>query len=218
MPRDGWPPRGPCLAHQAAPCLACRPLCPLRPHLLRARQAPSAAGRAPHAFPALIPALTPAPTAMAAYRERYPNPNFREKYFTNYSSPPPHLGLPSVSLLPQTEGPEPSTGLSYRCLNTSVVGARPASSRVEETVIQLNERADQLLAEQSQVEDLEKKINSVMEEADLVSEPVHITSFATILIFQAVKVSVEKKASEVVVKKSIWEMVKVEAKHYYSGF
>ena len=33
------------------------------------------------------------------------------------------------------------------------------------------------------------------------------------------KVSVEKKKSEDgVVKKSVWEKVKVEAKHYYSGF
>ena len=52
------------------------------------------------------------------------------------------------------------------------------------------------------MEDLEKKINSVMEEADL-----------------AVKVSVEKKASkEVQVKKSLGERVMAELKHYYSGF
>ena len=49
---------------------------------------------------------------------------------------------------------------------------------------------------------MEKKINSVMEEADL-----------------AVKVSVEKKSSkEVQVKKSLGERVMAELKHYYSGF
>ena len=52
------------------------------------------------------------------------------------------------------------------------------------------------------MEDLEKKINSVMEEADL-----------------AVKVSVEKKKEkEVQVKKSLGERVMAEIKHYYSGF
>merc|ERR1719228_1377966 len=45
------------------------------------------------------------------------------------------------------------------------------------------------------------KINSVMEEADL-----------------AVKISVEKKSSAVVVKKTMWEKVVAEVKHYYSGF
>merc|ERR1712013_871807 len=55
---------------------------------------------------------------------------------------------------------------------------------------------------QSQVEDLEKKINLVMEQADL-----------------AVKVSVEKKKKEeVAVKKSLGERVMAELKHYYSGF
>ena len=49
---------------------------------------------------------------------------------------------------------------------------------------------------------MEKKINSVMEEADL-----------------AVKVSVEKKKEkEVQVKKSLGERVMAEIKHYYSGF
>jgi len=96
-----------------------------------------------------------------------------------------------------------STNTSCRLLHTSsMAGARASSSKVEETVIRLKERAEQELAEQSQVEDLEKKINSVMEEADL-----------------AVKVSVEKKASkEVQVKKSLGERVMAELKHYYSGF
>jgi len=69
-------------------------------------------------------------------------------------------------------------------------------------VVRLKERAEQELAEQSQVEDLEKKINLVMEQADL-----------------AVKVSVEKKKKEeVAVKKSLGERVMAELKHYYSGF
>jgi hypothetical protein len=50
-----------------------------------------------------------------------------------------------------------------------VLAERKSSSKVEDTVIRLQERAQQELAEQSQVEDLEKKINSVMEAADLVS-------------------------------------------------
>jgi len=118
-----------------------------------------------------------------------------------------------------TVGPEPGSSTSCRLLHTSsmpgtnntscrllhtssMAGARSSSSKVEETVIRLKERAEQELAEQSQVEDLEKKINSVMEEADL-----------------AVKVSVEKKASkEVQVKKSLGERVMAELKHYYSGF
>jgi len=118
-----------------------------------------------------------------------------------------------------TVGPEPGSSTSCRLLHTSsmpgstntscrrlhtssMAGARASSSKVEETVIRLKERAEQELAEQSQVEDLEKKINSVMEEADL-----------------AVKVSVEKKASkEVQVKKSLGERVMAELKHYYSGF
>merc|ERR1719219_2487272 len=97
----------------------------------------------------------------------------------------------------------PGSNASCRQLHTSsMAGASKSSSKVEETVIRLKERAEQELAEQSQVEDLEKKINSVMEEADL-----------------AVKVSVEKKkAKEVQVKKSLGERVMAEIKHYYSGF
>merc|ERR1719219_1620928 len=96
----------------------------------------------------------------------------------------------------------PGSNASCRQLHTSsMAGASKSSSKVEETVIRLKERAEQELAEQSQVEDLEKKINSVMEEADL-----------------AVKVSVEKKEKEVQVKKSLGERVMAEIKHYYSGF
>ena len=51
-----------------------------------------------------------------------------------------------------------------------MLAERKSSSKVEDTVIRLQERAQQELAEQSQVEDLEKKINSVMEAADLVSK------------------------------------------------
>merc|ERR1719270_104722 len=84
-----------------------------------------------------------------------------------------------------------------------MAGARTgSSSKIEDTVVRLKERAEQELAEQSQVEDLEKKINLVMEQADL-----------------AVKVSVEKKKKEeVAVKKSLGERVMAELKHYYSGF
>merc|ERR1719184_102669 len=162
-----------------------------------------------------------APDTQAPYRQRYPIPNFREKYFTNFSTALPHLGYrdPMNVNLCVTVGPEPGSSTSCRLLHTSsmpgsnntscrllhtssMAGARASSSKVEETVIRLKERAEQELAEQSQVEDLEKKINSVMEEADL-----------------AVKVSVEKKkAKEVQVKKSLGERVMAELKHYYSGF
>ena len=177
-----------------------------------------------------------APDTQASYRQRYPIPNFREKYFTNFSTALPHLGYrdPMNVNLCVTVGPEPGSSTSCRLLHTSsmpgstntscrllhtssMAGARTSSSKVEETVIRLKERAEAELAEQSQVysaslpiicyivsrqvEDLEKKINSVMEEADL-----------------AVKVSVEKKAKEVQVKKSLGERVMAELKHYYSGF
>jgi len=98
----------------------------------------------------------------------------------------------------------PGSNLSCRLLHTSsMAGARTgSSSKIEDTVVRLKERAEQELAEQSQVEDLEKKINLVMEQADL-----------------AVKVSVEKKKKEeVAVKKSLGERVMAELKHYYSGF
>merc|ERR1719219_1514798 len=97
----------------------------------------------------------------------------------------------------------PGSNASCRQLHTSsMAGASKSSSKIEDTVVRLKERAEQELAEQSQVEDLEKKINLVMEQADL-----------------AVKVSVEKKASkEVQVKKSLGERVMAEIKHYYSGF
>jgi len=98
----------------------------------------------------------------------------------------------------------PGSNLSCRLLHTSSMsGARTgSSSKIEDTVVRLKERAEQELAEQSQVEDLEKKINLVMEQADL-----------------AVKVSVEKKKKEeVAVKKSLGERVMAELKHYYSGF
>jgi len=145
----------------------------------------------------------PSPETFSYYRERYPNPNFREKYYTNFASSLPNLGQPSplnINLCVSV-GPEPNTGLSYRFLHTSpVVEDKGSSSKVEETVIRLKERAEQELDEQSRVEDLEKKINSVMEQADL-----------------AVKVSVEKKKASAV-KRSVWEKVVAEAKHYYSGF
>jgi len=160
----------------------------------------------PHALPQMAQATGSSPSSetYSSYKERYPSPNFREKYYTNFSSTLPHLGHPNplnVNLCLNVV-PESVTGLSYRYLHTSpVLTHRKPSSSVKETVTRLKERAEQELAEQSQVEDLEKKINSVMEEADL-----------------AVKISVEKKSSTVVVKKTMWEKVVAEVKHYYSGF
>ena len=111
----------------------------------------------------------PAPDTQAAYRQRYPIPNFREKYFTNFSTSLPHLGYrdPLNVNLCVTVGPEPGSSTSCRLLHTSsmpgsnascrqlhtssMAGASKSSSKVEETVIRLKERAEQELAEQSQV-------------------------------------------------------------------
>ena len=115
----------------------------------------------------------PTPDTQASYRQRYPIPNFREKYFTNFSTALPHLGYrdPMNVNLCVTVGPEPGSSTSCRLLHTSsmpgsnntscrllhtssMAGARSSSSKVEETVIRLKERAEQELAEQSQVDSM----------------------------------------------------------------
>lgn len=210
----------PCLAHmlgrevaRVAPCLclSCSRLLsstlpPERGKFLPfpVRPPPLATSSLPHALPTSPSTTSPTPHTMVSYRQSYPVPNFREKYFTNFSAPLPHLGHrgPLNVNLCVAVGPEPGTGVSCRYLHSSaVLDSRKTSSKVEETVIRLKERAEQELTAQSQVEDLEKKINSVMEEADL-----------------SVKVSVEKVSKEVQVKKGLGERVMAEIKHYYSGF
>ena len=59
---------------------------------------------------------------------------------------------------------------------------KKASSKIEETVIRLKEKQDDALAEVSKVQDLEKKIASVIEAEDLVSKilMIWITHFAFI--------------------------------------
>eukprot|EP00092_Neocalanus_flemingeri_P029121 GFUD01031609.1.p1 GENE.GFUD01031609.1~~GFUD01031609.1.p1 ORF type:complete len:978 (+),score=383.40 GFUD01031609.1:80-3013(+) len=148
--------------------------------------------------------LTPVPIPpLEGYRKKYPNAIFREKYYTNFSSSLPHLGHPNpVNInVSFSVGPELSTGLSYRFLHTTPALEKKSSSKVEETVIRLKERQDEHIAEQSKVEDLEKKIASVIEAEDL-----------------AVKVNVEQQKKVSPDTRTIWEKVVAEAKHYYSGF
>ena len=60
-------------------------------------------------------------------------------------------------------------GLSYRFLHTTPILEKKSSSKIEDTVTRLKERQNEALAEFSKVEDLEKKIASVIEAEDLVS-------------------------------------------------
>ena len=62
----------------------------------------------------------------------------------------------------------PPLGLSYRFLHTSPVLEKKSSSKIEDTVTRLKERQNEALAEFSKVEDLEKKIASVIEEEEMV--------------------------------------------------
>ena len=55
-------------------------------------------------------------------------------------------------------------------MHTSPPMGKKASSKIEETVIRLKEKQDDALAEVSKVQDLEKKIASVIEAEDLVSK------------------------------------------------
>eukprot|EP00090_Calanus_glacialis_P034991 TRINITY_DN5966_c0_g1_i1.p1 TRINITY_DN5966_c0_g1~~TRINITY_DN5966_c0_g1_i1.p1 ORF type:complete len:969 (-),score=376.28 TRINITY_DN5966_c0_g1_i1:129-3035(-) len=141
--------------------------------------------------------LTPLP-------KKYPSSAlFREKYYTNFATSLPHLGYPNpVNInMSFSVGPELSTGLSYRFLHTTPILEKKSSSKIEDTVTRLKERQNEALAEFSKVEDLEKKIASVIEAEDL-----------------AVKVNIEaaKKASPD--QRTIWDKVVAEAKHFYSGF
>lgn len=138
----------------------------------------------------------------ASYRTRYPNPVFTENYLTSYNVPSSRLGStsPLNVNLTLSVGPDLATGVSYRYLHTTPLLDKKASSKIEETVIRLKEKQDEALAEVSKVQDLEKKIASVIEAEDM-----------------AVKVKVEQ-TKEAAPKRGIWEKVVAEAKHYYSGF
>jgi len=152
--------------------------------------------------PNLLAPPSPAPD-LAVYRRRYPSALFSEKYYTNFAASLPHLGHPNpVNInMSFSVGPQMSTGLSYRFLHTSPVLEKKSSSKIEDTVTRLKERQNEALAEFSKVEDLEKKIASVIEEEDM-----------------AVKVNVEKAKKETPDQRTVWEKVVAEAKHYYSGF
>jgi len=131
-----------------------------------------------------------------SFRSKYSNPRMRESFFTSYNVP----SSPLCINLTLSVAPEHVTGLSYRLLHTSPPMGKKASSKIEETVIRLKEKQDDALAEVSKVQDLEKKIASVIEAEDL-----------------AVKIKVEQK-KEAAPKKGVWDKIVTEAKHYYSGF
>lgn len=106
-----------------------------------------------------------------SYRTRYPNPVFTENYLTSYNVPSSRLGStsPLNVNLTLSVGPDLVTGVSYRYLHTTPLLDKKASSKIEETVIRLKEKQDEALAEVSKVQDLEKKIASVIEAEDMVS-------------------------------------------------
>ena len=76
-----------------------------------------------------------------------------------------------------------SSGLSYRFLHTTPLLEKKAISKVEETVVRLKERQNEALAELSKVEDLEKKIASVIEAEDLVSYDSFTVMISTLNLF-----------------------------------
>jgi len=146
--------------------------------------------------------LTPLPN-MEGYRRKYPSALFREKYYTSYATSLPHLGHPNpVNInMSFTVGPELTTGLSYRFLHTTPMREKKTTSKIEDTVTRLKDKQKEALTEFSKVEDLEKKIASVIEEEEM-----------------AVKVNVEKAKKASPDTRTMWEKVVAEAKHYYSGF
>jgi len=146
--------------------------------------------------------LAPLPN-MEGYRRKYPSALFREKYYTSYATSLPHLGHPNpVNInMSFTVGPELTTGLSYRFLHTTPMREKKTSSKIEDTVTRLKDKQKEALTEFSKVEDLEKKIASVIEEEEM-----------------AVKVNVEKAKKASPDTRTMWEKVVAEAKHYYSGF
>jgi len=146
--------------------------------------------------------LAPLPN-LEGYRRKYPSALFREKYYTSYATSLPHLGHPNpVNInMSFTVGPELTTGLSYRFLHTTPMLEKKTTSKIEDTVTRLKDRQKETLTEFSKVEDLEKKIASVIEEEEM-----------------AVKVNVEKAKKASPDTRTMWEKVVAEAKHYYSGF
>ena len=144
----------------------------------------------------------------------YSSPIFRESQSATYQVP----GSPLTINLSVRVGPDQTTGVSYRLLHTSSLLDKKASSKLEETVIRLKEKQDDALAQISKVEDLEKKIASVIEQDDMVRyKVVHSGINTDYNVLQAVKDKVEATKLEVQ-KRSLWEKVVAEAKHYYSGF
>jgi len=211
---------GPCLAHlvgrevskfSACICLKCSRLISSVPERGKFIQFPVTNVENPttpiQPFPQLqAPSmrgdLAPLPN-YEGYKRKYPSALFREKYYTSYATSLPHLGHPNpVNInMSFTVGPEMITGVSYRFLHTTSMLEKKSSSKIEDTVTRLKEKQKDALTEFSKVEDLEKKIASVIEEEDM-----------------AVKVNVEKAKKASPDTRTMWEKVVAEAKHYYSGF
>lgn len=146
------------------------------------------------------------PLGGAEMRRRFPSATFQQKYFTNFSAPLPflgHGGPVNVNLTFLCDPGVSHTGIQYRFLHTApVLEKKAASSKVEETVNRLKERQQEALSQMSQVEDLEKKVATVIETDQKISE--------------AVKETPDSK--KLVPKKSLWDRFVDECKHYYSGF
>ena len=147
-------------------------------------------------------------------RTSFPSPIFRETHSASYQVPGSQLSI-NLSVM---AGPDLNTGVSYRMIHTSSLLDKKASSKLEETVIRLKEKQDEALAEISKVEDLEKKIANVMEQEDLVSCGVNVLEASFIsTVVQAVKSKGDDVKLEAP-KRTVWEKVVAEVKHYYSGF
>merc|ERR1712013_674735 len=119
-------------------------------------------------YPSMRGDLAPLPN-LEGYRRKYPSALFREKYYTSYATSLPHLGHPNpVNInMSFTVGPELTTGLSYRFLHTTPMLEKKTTSKIEDTVTRLKDRQKEALTEFSKVEDLEKKIASVIEEEEM---------------------------------------------------
>jgi len=180
-------------------CLHCCKLVPRpqqqvgpRPRLLASVAPPTGPAQQ---FPALqVPAVRPDLAGPAPP----PGPAYTRTFSESYSG----VGGHSIQLQ-LAVAPHHTTGLSYRFLHTSppLTIGKKSSSKVEETVNRLKEKQNEKLIEISRVEDLEKKIASVIEADDM-----------------AVKVKVEKTKLENPDRRTVTEKIVAEVKHYYSGF
>ena len=175
---------GPCLTHllgrdlpraSRCICLKCSRIVAAVPDRGKSPLRRTLASQPPSVSP--LAAAATNPTVMlrelgpvtASYRDRYPGPSFSESHFSSYNVPmSAQVAAPLNVNLTFNVGPGLATGVSYRYLHTSPLLDKKASSKIEETVIRLKEKQDEALADISKVQDLEKKIASVIEEEEMV--------------------------------------------------